>query len=41
MVVDNHVLGVFVTDPVALRVLGEGDGLGLETALLHDTFVCC
>lgn len=41
MVVDDHVLGILIADPVALCVVGEGDGLGLETALFHDTFVGC
>lgn len=41
VVVDDHVLGILIADPVALCVVGEGDGLGLETALFHDTFVGC
>ena len=41
VVVDDDVLGILVSDPVALCVVREGDALGLETALFHDTFVGC
>lgn len=41
MVIYDHVLGVLVSDPVALCIVWECDGIGLKTTLLHDGFVGC
>lgn len=39
MVIYDHVLGVLISDPVALCIVWERNGLGLKTALLHGGFV--
>ena len=39
MIVYNDVLGVFVSDPVALSVVTKYNGLWLKTALFHDACV--
>lgn len=39
VVVYDYVLGVLVSDPVALCVVGECDGLRFQTALFHAVCV--
>lgn len=39
MVIYDHVLGILVSDPMALCIVWKCNGLGLETVLLHDGFV--